>query len=192
MNDVIRLRGNSFETVIKKTGGEERVIEQDFGRSGHFAESQSVPDLVKVSAATGDTVCVGPFRFAKFDVEFSAMVELEHREEAYAICEGIVDEIVDRELAALREIKRENKSLENEMSGGGILHQMTFRVEYGCTIPTGRFESTRIAVGATEMVGENEALEIALSRVQAFVERRIVARKERVLRDSSQAATAGT
>ena len=188
MNDVVRLRGNSYETTTLKSGGVETVTDQDFGRSSHFVESEGVPDLVKVSAATGDTVCVGPFRYAKFDVEFSAMIEVARREEAYSICEAIVDEIVDRELAALRGVKRENKALECEMSDGGILRQMTFRVEYGCTIPTGRFESTRVAVGATEMVSETEDLETALARVQAFVERRIVARKERVLRDESTAS----
>jgi len=166
-----------FESVEVKARGKTTLLEQVQDCPDSTEVEASPAGLIQVGIEGGQTVQLAKFSFGKFDIQFSMSVLPEHADEATELCERIVDELSAREVACLTDIKRENKPLRIELAEGD-LHCPTIRLQYGCTIPTGQYESRRVSVTRTKVFGAGDDIEAGLVRLQQWAQNRIIARGE--------------
>lgn len=162
--------GSTFTSKLHKRKGEERHVGGEYDGTGRYAKQEIPVDTFPFRVSGQRTVCTGRFAFARVSVAMKVSVHADGREEAFEYVRGVVTEILEREEAALRKKKRENKDIEEATVK---IFGRVIEVEYGLTIPMPNYESKKIDIGMVEPVDDDESLEVAIDRVQAWVIERL-------------------
>ena len=174
--------GSVSVTKLHKRDGEERLVGAEHAGTGRYATQEIPMDTFPFKVTGHRTICTGRFAFARVGVSMQVNVMADQRDEAFEYVRGVVTEILEREESGLRNRERENGIIEDatvKMWGRVI------EINYGLTIPFPNYESKKIEIGMTEPIGDDEPLEEAIERVQAWILERLDEEQRKFEQDSS-------
>ncbi len=175
-----RIETSQFRTTTRKDKEHgERQVAAAYEGTGETAD-QVIPDgVVPIKYATGRTIGTGTYAFARIECGVTVQAANEHHDDAYDVCRVIVEEIIARECATLRD--EERKTIELTAPIGGLVFGMQIWLQYGLTIPLKRFESAKTDIGRTVAIGDSACLGTEIAKLQAWIEERIIDVRERIL-----------
>lgn len=172
--------GSTFISKLHKRKGEERHIGGEYAGTGRYAKQEIPVDVFPFKVSGQRTICTGRFAFARVGVTMQVSVRADQRDEAFEYVSNVVAEVVDREEAGLRKQERENKDIEDTPLK---LFGRSIEIEYGLTIPLPNYESKKVDVGMTEPIDDDESLEEAIDRVQAWILERLDEKQREIEKD---------
>lgn len=152
-------QGREFHSHVQKKDGEEGILKDEFKRDGAWAK-HAADAADNCSASAGLTISRGNYQFARIDVglTFSFAPDTIAESDAFDIAHGIVDEILSREEAEIREVARAAHPLAGFGPSEGITGRSIY-LAYGLTLNgAAKFESHRIDIGRTKRVADDADL----------------------------------
>jgi hypothetical protein len=126
-----------------------------------------------LSLTSGRTVNLGSFNFARVDVGIEFDYNGEHGN-AYDAALGIIDEIINRECAALNGDGRTDILIERPDDAVNVC----VTVQYGLTISLKNMNSAKIDYGMKNPISDDADLEASFKELQDFISKKISARKD--------------
>ncbi len=192
---VVRRSPDGHLTVNKRADKQDRMVRAKVlpsnkevdQRDPSPAVGEPVSDLVGIRYAAGRTISLGSFSFARIFLKMSVSVARKDTELGYAHARAVVDEIVNRETALLRGEARPAVALSSPTAIQVWAPELS--LDYGLTIPTQRFESSKVDVGITRPIGDGEELEAAAKDLQAWCQAQITNERERIVGESQSKET---
>ena len=181
-----RTEGSQFRTTSRKDKEHgERQTGAAYEGTGEVAEQEIPAGAIPLRYSTGRTIGTGTYAFAR--VECGVMVYADPRdnaeEECFDMCKAIVEEIIERECATLRDADRPQMGLERIPQAYG----MQVWLQYGLTIPLKRYESAKTDIGRTIAIGDSAHISDEVAKLQKWIEERIVDVRDRIVGGSEGA-----
>lgn len=175
-----RTETSQFRTTTRKDKEHgERQVAAAFEGTGETAD-QVIPDGVStLKYATGRTIGTGTYAFARIECGVTVQASSGDFDEAYEVCKVIVEEIIARECAVLR--NEERPTFELTAPIGETVFGMQIWLQYGLTIPLKRYESAKTDIGRTVAIGDKSQLGAEIHKLQAWIGERIIDVRERIM-----------
>ncbi len=177
---VVRIRPSGSATQQRRAKGKERLVGAQFlPTEKEVDQKEPASTLVRVRYATGRTITLRAYTFARVSLSMSVYVARGDTEKAFEFARTVVDEIVERETALLRDEARSAVTLERPSDIQ--VQSLELWLDYGLTIPLGNMESAKADIGIAYPIGDAEELEAAVKELQAWCQAHISQERDRIV-----------
>jgi hypothetical protein len=150
--------GQSWKSAVKKIGGKAKDAPTAFASHSAGAGHAQVDGAFEMNASGKRTISLAPYEFARVTVGLTASFPSSlDRAEAYKRLRAVIDEMLSRELAAIRGDERKERPIEISDAFG-----RTVFLEYGLTIRLKEYENATIDVGRSEPLDDGADLDAEL------------------------------
>lgn len=173
----LEVRGG-WAQIARRPSSRSDAVQQGDGETGWIVEWEVPDQSIKIRVPLGRTVCLGGYEFARVTIGFTARVaRREQMDEAYAYMRDVVAEVLDRELAGIKDQARTKVPIEDPPVR---LYCMEFEVEYGLTLAQENKGYGKADVAVTQPIGDHDSIESSVQLIQEWIEARIAEETARI------------
>lgn len=174
-----KVSGRERLTHVLKKKGFVYLKKEEAKGDGRYVERSDV-STERFELVNSRTISLSQFEFAKIGMGITAALEAPSSEDGkddfFRTARRAIDEILDREVANIRNEKYKNKPVVFDV---GIKRSVW--MSYGLTLPgEGRYESNKFEVAATRMVGDGDDMGAVIEELQDYLTDRIGEERDRI------------